>query len=173
MNRKNGFTLFEMLVVVSIIGILLGLISTSFSAAQKRARDSRRIQDINNVQKAFEQYFSLCGAYPYSAIAGQAVAQSSPYGTEAVPLIPDTRTLTCATANNTVILPRYPEDPYYTANANYYYSSTIPGAPGSYNTPTSYCLCAQLEVPGTMATNSRADCSTTGTNIYYCVRNAQ
>ena len=58
-NKKNkGFTLFELLVSISIIGILTALASVAFSGAQKKARDARRMQDIKAIQTAAEQYYS-------------------------------------------------------------------------------------------------------------------
>lgn len=64
---KKGFTLFELLVSISIIGILTALISFSFSAAQRKARDSRRMQDMKAVQSAAEQYYGLNSySYPLS-----------------------------------------------------------------------------------------------------------
>ncbi len=169
LRLRSGFTLFEMLVVISIIGILLGLISTSFSAAQVRARDGRRIQDINNVQKALEQYFSLCSSYP-----NPAGIYAIPYGVKNVQLIPTTNTLTCTTTS-TVILPRWPSDPDTSATNNiYYYTSTNPGTTNQAATATAYCLCAKIQATSSVANYTEPDCSTTaGTNIYYCVRNAQ
>jgi prepilin-type N-terminal cleavage/methylation domain-containing protein len=67
MNFKSqqAFTLFELLVVISIIGILIGFASVAFSGAQERARDARRKQDMDAVQKALEQYYSLADSvYP-------------------------------------------------------------------------------------------------------------
>lgn len=64
---KKAFTLFELLVSISIIGILVAVASTSYSGAQKKARDSRRMEDLNNIQKAFEQYYGSTGyVYPTS-----------------------------------------------------------------------------------------------------------
>lgn len=57
-TKIEGFTLFELLVSISIIGILTALAVVSFSGAQKRARDARRIEDMTTVQKAAEQYYS-------------------------------------------------------------------------------------------------------------------
>jgi prepilin-type N-terminal cleavage/methylation domain-containing protein len=65
-NMKKGFTLFELLVSISIIGILTAIAVMSFSSAQKKARDSRRIQDMNIIQKAAEQYYSQ-NNYTYPA----------------------------------------------------------------------------------------------------------
>ena len=60
-----GFTLLEVLVVISIIGIVIGLASVSYSTSQKKARDAKRTQDLKNIQNAFEQYYSICGyVYP-------------------------------------------------------------------------------------------------------------
>lgn len=62
---KKAFTLFELLVSISIIGILVAVASTSYGGAQKKARDSRRMEDLNNIQKAFEQYYGSNGyVYP-------------------------------------------------------------------------------------------------------------
>lgn len=66
MNKKiRGFTLFELLVSISIIGILTALGVVSFSSAQVKARDARRMEDMTAIQKAAEQYYSLSnGSYP-------------------------------------------------------------------------------------------------------------
>jgi len=65
MKHKKGFTLFELLVSISIIGILTAIASVSFSAAQKKARDARRMEDMSAVSKAAETYYSLSNyVYP-------------------------------------------------------------------------------------------------------------
>lgn len=59
-----GFTLLELLVVISVIAILIGLSTASFSTAQRKGRDTKRRADIKAMQNAFEQYFSLnSGSY--------------------------------------------------------------------------------------------------------------
>ncbi len=69
MGRKiRGFTLVEILVVVSIIALLASILFASFAQARARARDSKRIQDLLEVQKALELYFSKHGEYPASPI---------------------------------------------------------------------------------------------------------
>lgn len=68
MKKNKGFTLFELLVSISIIGILTALASVAFSGAQKKARDARRIEDLKLVQTAAEQYYSQNNyAYPNSS----------------------------------------------------------------------------------------------------------
>lgn len=63
-HYKKGFTLIELLVVIAIIGILSTLAVVSLTSARARARDSRRIADIRNVQSALELYFTDNSAYP-------------------------------------------------------------------------------------------------------------
>ena len=54
-----------MLVVLSVIGVLIGIGTVSFSAAQRNAQDAKRREDVAFIQKSLEQYYSLCGnAYP-------------------------------------------------------------------------------------------------------------
>ncbi len=72
MKIRNGFTLFELLVVISIIGILLALGTVAYSNAQKKARDSRAKSDINAMSDALEQYYVENDEYPStcSTVAG-------------------------------------------------------------------------------------------------------
>lgn len=66
-NMKKGFTLLEILVVIGIIAILVALGATSYSTAQKKARDARRKSDLKSIQNALEQYYSICNfQYPFS-----------------------------------------------------------------------------------------------------------
>lgn len=57
MKNKPAFTLIELLVVISVIGILIATVTLSFSGAQRKARDARRIEDMNSIQKAMEMYY--------------------------------------------------------------------------------------------------------------------
>ncbi len=58
LNYKNikAFTLIEMLVVISLIGILAALAMVSFSSVQKQARDTSRKSDLKQYQTAIESY---------------------------------------------------------------------------------------------------------------------
>lgn len=60
---KSGFTLLELLVVISIIGILIALGTVSYSTAQKKTRDAKRKADIKSIQNGMEQYFSQSNRY--------------------------------------------------------------------------------------------------------------
>ena len=52
----TGFTIIELLVVLSIIGLLAGLAITQLSAAQQKARDVRRMSDVREIKKALTLY---------------------------------------------------------------------------------------------------------------------
>jgi len=61
----KGFTLLELLITIAIIGILISVGVVSYSSAQKKSRDSRRMSDMKAVQAAFEQYYAdNSGNYP-------------------------------------------------------------------------------------------------------------
>lgn len=68
MNRiKKGFTLVELLVVVSIIGILTTLVVANLNSARERARDANRKSDLRNIQTALRLYYNDIGNYPTSS----------------------------------------------------------------------------------------------------------
>lgn len=52
--RQAGFTLAELLIVISIIGILTGLVSVNLSSTRARARDAERQNDLKAIQTAIE-----------------------------------------------------------------------------------------------------------------------
>jgi len=59
-NLNNyGFTVLELLVVISIIGILIAMGSVSYTTAQKKSRDSRRKSDLKAIQNAMEECYSV------------------------------------------------------------------------------------------------------------------
>ena len=62
--KQRGFTLLELLVVISLIGLLVSIGAVSYTSAQKKSRDARRKGDLKALQNGFEQYFSANTAYP-------------------------------------------------------------------------------------------------------------
>lgn len=61
--KKSGFSLIELLVVISVIGILVAMGTVAYSGAQKRSRDAKRRGDIQAIQDAFEQYYAENSSY--------------------------------------------------------------------------------------------------------------
>ncbi len=107
---KKGFTLLELLLVISIMGVLATLIIGNFLTSIKKGRDSKRKQDLQTVQKALELYFEDNKTYPVS----------STY----VPNIPLCHPNGCGTGNTAgaTYIQKTPADP--TSGYNYSYIST-------------------------------------------------
>ena len=63
-NRKEGFTIVELLIVIVVIGILALLVITTYSGIQQKARNSKRQSDVAAVQTQLEAFFQQSGYYP-------------------------------------------------------------------------------------------------------------
>jgi prepilin-type N-terminal cleavage/methylation domain-containing protein len=63
-KESKAFTLIEVLVVVSIIGILVSILTLSFTEARKNSRDSARRASLKQLQLALETYKAQNGSYP-------------------------------------------------------------------------------------------------------------
>lgn len=99
-TRYSGFTLIEILVVISIIGILSSILYASFSKGREDARNKALQTELREVQLALELYKAQNGKYPDAAsvggacsgtIMGVAWAQSTQCGATPIisGLIPD------------------------------------------------------------------------------------
>lgn len=56
-KNKKGFTLIELLVVIAIIGILATIVLVSLNSARTKARDVRRLSDMQQISLAMEVYY--------------------------------------------------------------------------------------------------------------------
>lgn len=135
--KKNGYTLLELIVVISIIALLIAGGVTTYSALMKQSRDGRRKADLENIRSALEMYRSNNGFYP----AGTG-----------------TSTLSTAFTGTTKYMESIPPDPrttsyiyYYTSDGTTYTlaaqlettSTCSSGAPGESScgtgNPCNYC----------------------------------
>jgi len=69
-KKRKGFTIIELIVVISIIGILASLGISSYSNVQKNARNSKRKGDLKQLSLALADYYSQNGRYPSTCPGG-------------------------------------------------------------------------------------------------------
>lgn len=146
--QQAGFTLFELLISISIIGILIAVATSNFTSAQRKARDTKRVQDVGAVQKAAEQYYSVSNyVYP----ANTAVASWVP-------------------ASGQSVLESFPMDPKGVGYTQYNYRTF----PASGVGVSSYFVCAAMEVrENGNAIMSGGTIAVGGTGPYYCMKSQQ
>ena len=102
-NKKTGqrgFTLIELLVVIAIIGILATIVLVSLNSARQKARDTRRVSDLRQIQLGEEIYYDSNG----TTYAANLAALATGGAMAAVPNDPSDGSAYayCADAANTV-----------------------------------------------------------------------
>lgn len=80
LNNPSGFTLVEILVVVSIIAILSVIGITIFTGVQKNARDAKRRGDVDSISKAFETTYTGADYRPLTAADFSGAVPQDPLG---------------------------------------------------------------------------------------------
>jgi len=131
---KSGFTLVELLIVITIIGILSSIGLNSFTSSQVKGRDTKRKAHLKQLTDAFEAYYNDKGEYPSDDGSGNVMGcgvdaeAACTWGTSAF----------VNTTTTTVYMILMPEDP--TTGRNYFYDAA---AVASLN--TQYQLYARLE----------------------------
>jgi len=63
---RKGFTLFELLTVMMIMGILAAIAIPSYKRSQIKAKESVLAEDLFQMRRAIDAYYADNGAYPDS-----------------------------------------------------------------------------------------------------------
>lgn len=119
-SGRAGFSFIEILVVVTIIGILATLGMVTYTEFLKQSRDAKRKGDLEQIRAALEMYKSNNDIYPATVTGGGDICNDMPYCTSGL-----------------FYLRKVPKDPK--TNTDYYYNNTL---------PTDYVLGTRLEQGG-------------------------
>lgn len=63
-RRRKGFSLVEMLIVVSIISMLLGMLYSAIRSVQRYSRESVTRGELKNIESAWKQYYAHYQFWP-------------------------------------------------------------------------------------------------------------
>lgn len=139
---SRGFTLVELLVVIAIISILATLLLLQLGVARAKARDAKRIADVNQVRSALEMYFDDNGSYLNTNVM---------------------------TGLKPTYLINIPHDPLAAGCTDTYAGTAVGGVncygyawTGTAAAPAKMMVWAQLEQKNTNALNNDADINSTG-----------
>jgi prepilin-type N-terminal cleavage/methylation domain-containing protein len=64
---RRGFSLVEILIVISIIGLLSIVVLASLAEARAKSRDNARVSDLKQIELALALYREANGSYPATA----------------------------------------------------------------------------------------------------------
>ena len=111
--HSNAFTLIELLVVIAIIGLLSSAVLASLSGARESARDTKRKQDLQQIQTALNLFYNDNNRWPTQASPDDANSGSTG------------KICSECSGNINAILSNYmssaPEDPINDTDHYYYY----------------------------------------------------
>lgn len=79
LHKNKAFTLIELLVVIAIIGILSSVVLAALSGARSSARDTTKIQKVDQIRTALEMYYNDNGNYPNGWSQGYAFSGATQY----------------------------------------------------------------------------------------------
>lgn len=121
---KKGFTLIELLVVIAIIGILSTVASVSLTQARRRARDTKRISDIQQIRNGLVIYSNQTATYP--PVGSETTSADITLGTGNARCLDDTREgfHAAGTCTGLDIMQRIPAEQIPPPRAQYVYRKT-------------------------------------------------
>lgn len=124
-KKVSGFSLVELLVVISIIAVIVGLALPNFLGARQRARDAKRKAELVELKQALRLYYNDYQNYPAAVSGNASFAGCGTNGTSDCPVCTTAEfSAGGATGCNSVYMKRFPKD---TAGVNafvyYQYSS--------------------------------------------------
>ena len=113
-SNSSGFTLVELLVVISIIGILISLLLPAVSAARESARLAQCLNNNRQICLALAGFHTANGCYPPGLPSCMGGAQTSLYASVGGAASSTPQACTCCGPNWAVaILPQLDEGPIY------------------------------------------------------------
>ncbi|MFC1710224.1 type II secretion system protein [Patescibacteria group bacterium] len=88
--KYSGFTMIELLVAISIIGIVLALSFFGIQNSRAVSRDARRKSDLESIRSSLELYYADCKEYPTSVASGDPITGDATCGSnEYMDTVPD------------------------------------------------------------------------------------
>jgi len=91
-KSEKGFSLIELLVVIAIIGLLTAGVMAGLNIVREKARDARRIQDVNEIKKALSLHLISENTFPIAltstALTGEDAVSLALIESGSLPTIP-------------------------------------------------------------------------------------
>lgn len=113
MIHRRGFTIVEIIIVLSIISLLAAVVLGNIISSRDTARDTARFSDLEQIQIALRLYAEQFGTYPPSSATGQ-IGVGGAIDTELARF-----------------LPSVPRDPRHDGSTFYYYYDQAVNCGGS------------------------------------------
>lgn len=143
-TRSQGFTLLELLVAVSIVGILSLIAFAIYTDVQKSGRDTKRRADIDAIASALSTQYTQGSVTPYPSVApalfSNGIIPSPPGGTAETDYIYVTK-----------------------SDGNSWVTKTVAG--------NMFLVCAHLEKSTGNASDANGTFVSTNNGAYYCRNN--